>query len=164
VGGRDLRGLALASRSTPLPEKFDPAAHALGTHARPDAQDTAQLFADRVALLRSQNHFGVFAAAIHPFCMDPIEIGDVERVHDASMFRGVSQMLVIGFFHQAGIRGPNHRHVARAKRGDEATVYSVFVDIDLKKLHRGSRRCCSASASYSRSSASRSASIAALLA
>src|SRR6516165_6450584 len=137
-GGCSVNDLRDATPSTPRSEKLNPVAHASGAHACPDAQDTAQLLTDRVALLRSQNHPGVFAAGIDPFRMEPKEIGDVEAVEDASVFAGVGQMLILGLCHQAGIRSRGHCHVATAKSGNEAAVYSVLVDIDLERLQRGS--------------------------
>jgi hypothetical protein len=100
-----------------------------------DAQDPPQLLTDGETLLLAGNHTGVFAATTYPFCMEPIEIGDVERVEDASMFRGLGQVHVIGFLHQAGVRGRNHRDITGPKRFDKSALYSVLVDIDLEKLH-----------------------------
>lgn len=124
-----------STQSAPAPEERNPVVDAVGAHACPDAQHTAQLLTDRVALLRSQNHAGVFATSIDPFGVEPIEIGDVEAVEDASVFGGVGQMLVVGLCHQAGIRSSRHCHVARAKSGNETAVYSVLVDVDLEKVH-----------------------------
>jgi hypothetical protein len=86
-----------------MSQELDLIYHACSRFDRANPENTAQLFTHREALLLGQEHPGMRSAGIDPFRVKSIEVADVERIENATSFRGKGRLLRVGFPNQIGV-------------------------------------------------------------